>query len=30
MKADHIVGEEEKEVIIATHTKVEDLQMKLF
>ena len=31
MKSEHIVGdEEEKEVMIATHTKIEDVQMKLF
>lgn len=30
MKSEHIVGEEDKEVIIATHTKIEEIQMKLF
>lgn len=30
LKSNHIVGEEEKEVLVSTYTKIEDEQMKLF
>ena len=30
LKSNHIVGDEEKEVLVSTYTKIEDEQMKLF
>lgn len=30
LKSNHIVGDEEKEVLISTHTRIEEEQMKLF
>ena len=30
MKSEHIVGDEEKEVIVSSRVKVEDVQEKLF
>ncbi|WP_061994620.1 hypothetical protein [Clostridium sp. ATCC 25772] len=30
LKSNHIVGDEEKEILVSTRTKIEDIQMKLF